>query len=106
MDRDLKVHKNTTAHEKAIIEILNSIKRTTANKEMVANIFQSAGIILDDQLSFISLSDDVETCARALMDNLSPLPLLRLKAKSILRNRGLICLIYPMELINPYESVL
>ena len=97
----IKVPKERTAHEKAIIEILDSIKTMTIDRTQVVNIFHSAGIIIDDELSLVSLADNAETCVNDLTDKLSPLPLLRFTARCSLRNRGLIGLIH-----NPHERAL
>lgn len=48
-------------HEKLIIEILDSTKKLTTNKALVTSIFQSAGIIIDDKLSLISLTGNAAT---------------------------------------------
>ena len=91
-------------HE-AIIEILAAAKKIIPNRGLAANIFESAGIILDDHMSFVSLADDAETCVKALMSNLSLQPVLRLTAKYYLRSRGLICVPsvrwIPLIHINP-----
>ena len=78
-----------SAHEKAISEILASMKRIMGNKTLVANIFQSAGISIDDRLSLVSLRGNAETCVNSLMDKLSHLPVANVSARRILRNRGL-----------------
>ena len=78
-----------TNHHEAIIEILASARKLTAKRELLANTFQSAGIILDDRLMLVSLTSDAETCVKTLMNNLSPLPVVKVWAQHILRHKGL-----------------
>lgn len=81
--------KKITVHEKAIVEILDSTQKLNANKALMASIFQSAGIIIDDRLSLVSLTGNPETCLNSLMNKLSALSIIRMSAKRILWNRGL-----------------
>lgn len=84
-----KEKKNTTVHEEAIIEILDATKHLTVNKTLVINLFQSAGIIIDDRLSLVSLAGNAESRLNSLMNKLSPLHVVKMMAKRILWNRGL-----------------
>ena len=76
-------------HEKAIIEILDSTQKLTTNKTLAISIFQSAGIIIDDRLLFVSLTGNAETCVSSLLDKLSSMPVIKIAAKRTLRNLGL-----------------
>lgn len=76
-------------HEKAIIEILSSTQKLTTNKTQVISIFQSAGIIIDTNLLFVSFADDAESCVNSLMEKLSAMPVIKISAKRTLRSLGL-----------------
>ena len=89
MNRVPQEEKKMTAHEKEIIEILDSTKKLTTNNALVASIFQSAGIFVDDGLSLVLLTGNAETCVNSLMGKLSAMPVIKILAKRILWNRGL-----------------
>ncbi len=89
MNSVLKEKKKPTVHEDAIIEILAATRKLNTNKVQVTNIFQSAGIMIDDRLSLVSLAGNAESCLNSLMVKLSPLPTVKMMAKRILWNRGL-----------------
>jgi hypothetical protein len=76
-------------YQKAVQEILDVAKKLTPKKEEVESIFNSAGIKVSGDLAFIAFNSSPESCAKALMDKLSAMPVVKISAKRIFRDGGI-----------------
>ncbi len=77
-------------YQKAMTDILDTAKKLTPNKTEVETIFQSSGIKLGGDLSFISFNGSPESCVKTLMEKLSAMPVVKISAKRILRDCGIV----------------
>lgn len=77
-------------YQKAVVEILDAAKKLTQDKAQVESLFQNAGIKVDGNLAFIAFNGNPDTCVKTLMDKLSAMPVVKISAKRIFRNEGIV----------------
>ena len=67
-------------YQKAVMEILDSAKKSIRDKAQAENLFQFSGIKEDGNLTFLSFVGDPSACIKTLAEKLESLPIAKISA--------------------------
>jgi len=74
------VHNPKMNYQKAVVEILDSVKTSIRDKAQAENLFQFSGTKAEGSLMFISFMGDPDSCVKTLMGKLSSIPAVKVSA--------------------------